>query len=45
LHIKILNIMLASDLKWLEMSNGDKVNIKIILLDGIYNFTVNNFCI
>ena len=25
------------------MSNGDKVNIKVVALDEIYNFAANNF--
>ena len=27
----------------ITVSNGDKVNIKIVLLDGIYNFIVTTF--
>jgi hypothetical protein len=27
------------------MSNGDKVNIKVVVVDEIYNFMINNFLI
>jgi len=27
------------------MSNGDKVNSKVVVFDEIYNFAVNNFFI
>lgn len=36
---------LRSDLTWLTMSNGDKVTIKVIVLNEIYNFAVNIFLI
>ena len=25
------------------MSNEDKINIKVVILDKIYNFAINNF--
>jgi hypothetical protein len=34
--------VLGSDLTWLTISNGDKVNIKVAVLDKIYNFAVNS---
>jgi len=29
--------ILGLDLRWLTMLNGDKVNIKVVVLDEIYN--------
>lgn len=37
--------ILRSNLGWLTMSNGYEVNIKVVVLYGIYNFTVNNIFI
>jgi hypothetical protein len=35
--------VLRSGLRWLTVSNKDKVNIKVVVLDGIYNFAVQPF--
>jgi hypothetical protein len=35
----------GSDLRWLTMSNKDKVNIKVVTIDEIYHFIVNNLFI
>lgn len=42
---KYLIWLLGPDLTWLATSNGDNVNIKVVLLDKIYNFVVNNLFI
>jgi hypothetical protein len=42
---KILIEVLELDLRWLITSNEDKVNNKVVVLDNIDNFYVNNFFI
>jgi len=37
---KYLIQALILDLRWLTISNGDKINIKVVVLDDIYNFIV-----
>ena len=38
-------LVLGSDLRWLPILNGDRINIKVVILDKIYNFAINNFFI
>ena len=38
-------LVLGSDLTWLKMLNGGKKNIKVVVIDEIYNFAVNNIFI
>jgi len=38
-------IVLGSDLRWLPILNGYRINIKVVILDKIYNFAINNFFI